>query len=229
MTGARWILWGRGLLVLALFAAGWRVWPRFEAARGFHADPGLPSLEEASRRAPDDSSYHFRLGVIRRDLPEAIDLEAARVHLEKAVELNPYSWRFRRELGLLHELAGRTAEAEASYAEAVRLNPGSADYRWRMANFQTRAGSLEKAVPHFRLALDADPRLRPGALRLLLGSGASLEVIEAAWPESLEAREDLLRLLCQLDDGERPADFASFQSRSRPGYDSVEAICASLQ
>ncbi len=217
MNGTRWVRWGRGLLVLAMLAVGWRAWPRFDAARSFYAEPGLRSLESAARRVPDDPGYHFRLGVALRDLPAAMDLDRARSHLEEAVELNPHRWRFRRELALLHELSGKIGDAEASYLESIRLNPGSADYRWRVANFYTRAGSLEKALPHFKLALGADPRLRPSAFQLLLRSGAGLEAIESAWPESPAAREDLARLICELSHGERPA-----------GYDSAQAICSTL-
>ncbi len=188
--------WGRWLLVACLLAAGGRTLPRFLAAYGLHSEPGLERLEAAVRRAPDDPGHHFRLGVATRDLPQAMDLERSGRHLEKAIELNPRNWRYRRELALLHELAGRPSEAEKSYLEAVRLNTGSADYRWRLAHFYLRSGSLDKALPHFRTALEAEPRRRRSALASLLEAGAGRAQILAAWPASEEARAELPGLLC---------------------------------
>ncbi len=214
MSSSPWQRWSRWLLALCLLAAGWRTWPRFVAAYDLRAEPGVERLEAAVRRVPDDPGHHFRLGVAYRDLPEALDLARSRIHLERAAALNPYSWRYRRELAQLYELDGRLPEAEAAYLESVRLNPGSADYRWRLAHFYVRAGSLADALPHFRAALTGDPRRRPGALAFLLKSGASRAQVEAAWPMTPEARVELLRLLCERPDV-APAEY------------NLEQICAS--
>ncbi len=218
MSDNPWRSWGRWLLVLCLLAAGGRTLPRFLAAAGLGADPSLERLEAAVGRAPDDPRHHFRLGVALRDLPAAMDPERSRHHLETAAELNPHAWRYRRELALLHELAGRRAEAERSYLEAVRLNPGSADYRWRLAHFYLRSGALDEALPHFRAALTAEPRRRRSALKSLLESGADPAQVEAAWPVAAEARAELVELLCERDGVARHDGVAR--------YDAADSICA---
>ncbi len=203
----RWRSWGRWLLVLCLLAAGWRVLPRFQAALGLRSQPSTERLEAAIRQVPDDPGHHFRLGVVYRDVPEAMDLERSRSHLETAVALNPLNWRYRRELAQLHELAGRRRDAEHSYLQAVRLNAGSAEYRWRLAHFYLRTGALAEALPHLRTALEAEPRRRPSALAVLLESGASPAQIEAAWPATEAARQQLAELLCQRQDAAKLAGY----------------------
>ncbi len=226
--------WGRWLLVLCLLASGARVLPRFQAAHGLRFQPSIEQLETAIRQVPDDPGHHFRLGVVYRDLPAAMDLERSRTHLERAAELHPLNWRYRRELALLHELSGRRLEAEQSYLESIRLNPGSADYRWRLAHFYARTGSLDQALPHFRAALDADPVLRRIALPFLFKAGATLAQVEAAWPASETARQELFQVLCRQPDVARRAGIGDLLRRLRgdhlaaeppAGYDAVDSIC----
>ncbi len=187
----------RVLLPLLIASAGWQVLHQFAAAQIARANPSPEALEEALRWNSDEPSYHFKLAIVRRDVPELRDLGQARHHLEHAVELNPYNWRYRRELAQLYELSGLEQEAEEAFQTAVSLNPSSGTYRWRLANFYLRSSSLEKAIPHLEVALATDPRLRRPALGLLIKAGGSYPQIDSVWPDDRLARLDLLRLLCR--------------------------------
>jgi tetratricopeptide (TPR) repeat protein len=100
---------------------------------------------------------YFQLGLMRRDLPEHQDLGESISSLERAVSLNPYRWDYLNELARGYELAGRDADALKLYKESVRLNPRSALYHWRLANFYLRTVGLGESLGNFREALALDP------------------------------------------------------------------------
>lgn len=190
----------RALLSLLLVVAAGRVHRQLEAARMVRGETTLEKLERALRLDPQGYRYHFGLGIAYRDLPEIADLARARIHLEKAVELNPYSWRYRRELAQLYELSGRTAAAERAYLEAIARNPRSGSYRWRLASFYARNDSISKAMPHLKAALAADRRLYGAAFDLLLKAAGDGDHVTQVWPEDRPARLALLHLLCGRDE-----------------------------
>lgn len=183
-------------LSLLILAAGWRVVQQLRAAE-VARQPTLEGLQEAVRLDPEGAGYHFRLGVAHRDVPELQDLTRARGYFERAIELNPYNWRYRRELAQLYELSGLISEAEAAYLAALELSPRSGNYRWRLANFYLRHRSLKEALPQIELALAADDDLLEAALELLLQAGASGEQIDRVWPADRDARWRLLTFLCR--------------------------------
>ncbi len=185
------------VLPLLILAAGWRVLQQFRAAQIARHRPTPEGLLEAIRLDPDGPGYHFRLGVAYRDVPELRNPGQAKGYLEAAVALNPYNWRYQRELAQLYELSGQIREAEDAFLRAVEWSPRSGSYRWRLANFYLRNRSLDKAVPQLELALAADRRLLEPALGLLLKAGASYQLVDRVWPDDHEARRGLLRLLCQ--------------------------------
>ncbi|MEM7583018.1 MAG: tetratricopeptide repeat protein, partial [Acidobacteriota bacterium] len=125
-------------------------------------------------------------------------LAKSRAHLERAVELNPYSWRYRRELARLYEQAGLLEDAEAAFSRAVEMNPRSGSYRWRLANFYLRSGSLDRALVQVKAAVAADPKLLPAAAGLLLKSGASSQQILELWPDDPAAWRELLLTASRL-------------------------------
>ncbi len=194
----RFLVWG--LLPLLMAAAGWRVLQQFNAAQA--ARPSTPEgLAAALRWDSQEPGYPFRLGVMYRDAPELRDLEKARTYLEKAIELNPYNWRYQRELAQLYELAGLQPEAEAAFVKAVNMNPLSGSYRWRLANFYLRSGSLDRALPHVKTALAADRQLLSATPGLLLKAGASFEQVDQLWPDDPAAWREMLRVLSRPQTG----------------------------
>ena len=186
-------------LPLLILAAGWRVLQQYRAAQISRHQPTTEGLLEAIRLDPDAPGYHFRLGIAYRDVPELRNPDLARRHLEQAVALNPYNWRYRRELAQLHELSGQIREAEDAFLRALEISPRSGSYRWRLANFYLRNGSLDKAVSQLEQALAADRKLLEPGLGLLLKAGASYRQIDRAWPGDREAQRYLLRLLCRRE------------------------------
>ncbi len=187
----------RVALTLAILAAGWRVQQQLRAAEIARLEPTAAGLEEAVRLDPEGAGYHFRLGVAYRDLPELQDSSRARGHLERAVALNPYNWRYRRELAQLYELSSQISEAEAAYLAALELSPRSGSYRWRLANFYLRHRALDQALPQLELALAVDGDLLEAALELLLKAGASDQQIDQVWPADRDARRRLVGFLCR--------------------------------
>ncbi len=206
----------RIVLPLLIVAAGWRVLQQFRAAQIARNQPTTEGLRKAIQLDPEGSGYYFLLGIAHRDLPELQNPHKARAHLENAVALNPYNWRYQRELAQLYELSGETRDAEEAFLRAVELSPKSGIYRWRLANFYLRNLSLDKAVPHLEQALAADRGLLEPAFGLLLGAGGSYRQIDRVWPKDQEARRLLLRLVClrQPSPGEPPRRGASAMSSS---------------
>lgn len=182
-----------GFLALALLA-GWTVFPHQRAAALGQEGASLESLQAAHHWNPDDPLVHYRLGIAYRDLPQHQDLERARQHLERAVELNPYAWTYRRQLAVLYELSGHDDDARATYQEATRLNPRSASHRWRLANFELRQGDLDAAAEEIGRALALDPSLARPGLSLLVKAGVDGRRIERTWPRDFDSRRRLLHL-----------------------------------
>jgi putative inorganic carbon (HCO3(-)) transporter len=192
-------IWIRAVLALFLLFAGWRVADPWRAAWIAHTRPTVEGLHMAAQVDPEASVFPFRLGLAYRDLPEIQDLARSRDYLERATLLNPYNWRYRRELAQLYELSDLTAEAEQAFLAAVRLSPRSGTYRWRLANFYLRKGALEQAVAQLEVALIADQTLFEPAFGMLRKAGGTYEQIDRVWPEDPPARLRLLKLLCQRD------------------------------
>ncbi len=208
------------VLPLLIIAAGWRVLQQYRAARLARNQSTLEGLRKAVRLDPDGPDYHFRLGVAHRDLPELQNPRKAKTYLETAVALNPYNWRYRRELAQLYELSGQTRDAEQAFLMAVELSPRSGGYRWRLANFYLRHRAIDKAVPQLELALAADRGLLEPTLGLLLRAGGSYRQIDRVWPEDQQARLRLLRLVCQREppSGESPRRLAGGAGSPREDF-----------
>ena len=84
-------------------------------------DQGIAGLTAVTEAAPTLAAPRIDLGVAHH---VAGDLEAAAMHLEKAIELNPNHPVAHTELGIVHRKAGRFAEARDSYETALDIFPG---------------------------------------------------------------------------------------------------------
>ena len=102
----------RVLLLMAMALSGWQVMHSSQALELALPQNGVAGLEQSVERDPNYPRARFLLGMVRRDLPGSEDLEAAVSHLARAVEVNPYSWRYRLEQSRALELAGSLREAE---------------------------------------------------------------------------------------------------------------------
>ena len=187
----------RIVLPLLILAAGWRALQQFRAAQIARAPSTVNDLRQAVQLDPEGPDYHFRLGLAYRDLPELQDPVQAQAHLESAATLNPYSWRYQRELAQLYELSGDIDRAGQAFRQAVELSPSNGAYRWRLANFYLRHRTIDEAIPQLELAVGNDRQLLEPALELLLAAGGSYQQIDRVWPTDQEARRRLLRLISQ--------------------------------
>jgi tetratricopeptide (TPR) repeat protein len=78
------------------------------------------AFEQAVKNNDKDAMYVYKLG---NSQFEANKLDAARVSLEKALQLNKRLFKAHWFLGKIHEAQGRPKEAAAEYSESARLNP----------------------------------------------------------------------------------------------------------
>jgi O-antigen ligase len=162
-------------------------------------------LEAVGDADPAWPMFHFRLGILRRDLPDRRDLAVARRALERTVELNPYNWRYWFELGRLYESAGQLDLAETAYREALRLNPRSNDDRHRVAGFYLRRGDFRQGLILLRQALAEDDELLTPGAELLLSLGMSPAELGRWWPRHPAARRVLVEVLSRDPGVEAPA------------------------
>ena len=82
---------------------------------------GLTILESVVEKAPDVSGPRIDLGIAKH---RGGDLESAKVHLLKALELNPDHPVVHNELGIIYRKTGRFAAARRSYEAALAVYPG---------------------------------------------------------------------------------------------------------
>lgn len=84
-------------------------------------DQGIAGLTAVTELAPGLAAPRIDLGVAHH---VAGDLDAAAMHLGKAIELNPNHPVAHTELGIVHRKAGRFDEARDSYETALDIFPG---------------------------------------------------------------------------------------------------------
>lgn len=82
---------------------------------------GVAALEDVAEAAPDLAAPQIDLGIAYH---LSGDLEAAELHLQKALELNPEHPVAHNELGIIYRKTGRFAEARKSYQAALKVYPG---------------------------------------------------------------------------------------------------------
>ncbi len=109
---------------------------------------------------------------------------------------------------------GDLDQAEASLLVAVNLNPGSGQYRWRLANLLLRQGNLDEAFEEIATAVDLEPQLVEPAVVLLLKSGVASDRVEGLLPEDRIASLRLMRTMLSLLNrpGSVPAVGAGYDS-----------------
>jgi tetratricopeptide (TPR) repeat protein len=179
-----------------LFIAGWGggaflvrigIWTRAVAAIGLAlvASFAIVARAQASywsdnltlwQHAVDVTGGNYvayeKLGEAYRDRGQYPDAEA---NYKRALQLAPanspvYTATIHNDLGLVLTRAGRPNEAEAHFAEAVRLNPGFAEAQTNYGNALAMQGKFDDAIVRYQAALALQPR----GLEALIGLGAAL-------------------------------------------------------
>ncbi len=191
--------WGRRIGVRAALAAlllisGWSVAKKFIALQ-IASDRTIPAYEEALGWVPDESVYHFRLGRLQLDDIDLLNLESAGQHLKTAIKLNPFYWRYWRELARYHEARGDTANTGKALLRCLEIQPFSAADRWRLGNFYIRQGRIQEALEQIHQAIELDPTYRQAALMLLWRVGLGRDLVDTLWPADADSQLMLVRFL----------------------------------
>ena len=110
----------------------------------------------------------------------------------RALEVTAGNHRAQAAVGDLLLGEGQLAEAAGHYLEAVRIAPGSADYRFGLGVALTREGKLDAAAAQFAAAVQLDPRhveAQVGLGAMLARQGRFDEAI-AHYMEALRIKPD---------------------------------------
>ena len=145
------------------FAPAWAtlaVSHNMRAERGMApASEALAQAEAAAQKALslDDTlgEAHAAIGVFRA---HHRDFRAARLSLERAIELNPGIARTYTSLGEVLYCSERHAEAIAAMLKARSLDPFSMIIHTSVGDAYYYAREYEKSVVYYRMAIELDPR-----------------------------------------------------------------------
>jgi tetratricopeptide (TPR) repeat protein len=108
----------------------------------------LPVVQALAGAKPEEAVAHYDLAlVLAKANPGATGAVAAKIEseLRTAIGQQPGFAAAHFQLGVLHENAGDSGAATAEFAEAVRLEPEVAEWRYRLARAYSRAGQAGPA------------------------------------------------------------------------------------
>jgi Flp pilus assembly protein TadD len=154
-----------------------------------YPEQGLPYLEEALRKNPDNAVVRLAAGQICLELGRH---EQARRHLERAVALkpdNPLAWN---NLGGVEMAAGDARLALGHFRKALSLKPDLAYVLANAGQAHARLGETAEAERMYRQALEADPGDADSAnqLGLLLAKAGRTEEARDLFQRAIQNRRD---------------------------------------
>src|SRR2546423_2598885 len=117
----RWLLILPALLAIAgaWFAIRWYVGDTIAEYTSTPDPDGIEMARLATRWAPDDALAHWRLAFLQERNFSADNLAAAVREYERAVQAEPYDYRYWMELGRALEGAGDREQGEKALRHAV--------------------------------------------------------------------------------------------------------------
>ena len=140
---------------LILFAALYLLLAGVEfAASHFATRTDLADLQRAARLSPGNADYRDRLG--RYFTFAAPNPQAALLHYQSAVQLNPHQASYWLDLASAQQLAGNPAGQLEAVEGALRAEPTAPHIAWEAANFFLVAGDQERALREFRVVIEND-------------------------------------------------------------------------
>ena len=122
----------------------------------------LPSLRLAARLEPRNAEYQYRLG--EYFLLTQHEPKTAVPFFKSATALNPHNARYWLELFRAYERLPNSDQQKDALQHALVADPSTPDVAWDAANFYWTLGETDKALWEFRVVLEGDPYLPPGAL-----------------------------------------------------------------
>lgn len=111
----------------------------------------------------DHAASHEELGLLYMAVSQP---DSAKLHLERAVELDDKRWRSYNALGVMADARRDYPTAILHYSAALAGNPGSATLLNNLGYSHYLAGNLTEAEKHFRIAMGADHSYEPAIANL---------------------------------------------------------------
>lgn len=145
----------------ATFAVRWYVGNTVAEYTSAPDADGLEMARLATRWAPDSALAHWRLGFLEEKNFSSDNLAAAVAEYRRAVEVEPYDFRYWMELGRALEAVGDTGNAEKALRRGVELAPAYSHPRWQYGNVLLRQGRIDEAFAELARAADADSTMQP--------------------------------------------------------------------
>lgn len=164
----------------------WRALAQMKFAAGSHAE-SVACFVEALARQPDHPLTHNNLAVVYREMGEE---QAALDHWRRAAELDPYYAAPNHNIGLLHAMAGRYAEAIRWLDTALARDPTHADVHFRIAKaYQYGLSQPERALYYWQQGIGYQPDDPETYLHLIRACGTlgKVELLHR-WVELFIAR-----------------------------------------
>src|SRR5438876_1203162 len=185
----------RGVLLLSLAVFCVLAYFSIRNARAQHAI-GLNTragYERAVSLEPGDARNWYLLGRFDQYDFEEPDPEAARRALLVSRSLDPFYAGTSLDLAANFEEAGKPADARASYLEAERVYPLSADVHWSYGNFLLRQNEIPEAFGEIRKSLELDPKRSAEAFsRCLRVVPDPAEILDNVIPQSMQSYVDII-------------------------------------
>jgi tetratricopeptide (TPR) repeat protein len=195
---ARWLL-----ITVIMFSCLWLVQIiTTQFIIGVFSDPRTTltkaEIQTAAAYYPNSSTLQALLA--QAEMTEVADHEGTATRAAEALKRAIYLSPRRYDLWLLKasamELKGDRSASEGALLEALKLAPNNVEVHWRMANLLLRENRFEASLPHFRVAVTANPTLLQSVHNLLWDlSGGKIEALEAATGSKQESRIELAHFL----------------------------------
>ena len=185
----------RILFALSLVVFAFLAYFSIRNARAAHAI-GLNArggYEQAVRLEPRDARNWYLLGRFYQYDFDQPDPNAALQAFLVSRSLDPLSAETLLDLATNYDDAGRIPEARASYLEAKRVYPLSAEVLWRYGNFLLRQNEIDAAFSEIRRAVELDPKRGAEAFsRCRRVVSDPDEILDKAIPPILDSYQDVL-------------------------------------
>lgn len=114
----------------------------------------LPIERQLTESAPDNSSYHYLLGLTLHELEQ---YDEAISEKRRAIELEPDNAEYHYSIGVTFYTLDRYEEDLKETREALKLNPDNAEYHWGLACTLREMNYCEEALEALRKAVDLEP------------------------------------------------------------------------
>jgi tetratricopeptide (TPR) repeat protein len=115
----------------------------------------LQMMERAYALDPHNEDAMFRLAGLYYD---AQKYDLAREYAGRVAERAPSEWRYQYLLGMAQMATGQWQQAQVSFEQVVRLNPGMAEAYNELGNLAMKETKPAEAVKAFEQAVRTDPQ-----------------------------------------------------------------------